>query len=176
MYLLHMLHVEEKLLGTSGDNGSSGSNGGGSSGGPGSSLPSYVEKGEWTVLNGFWRFADTSGNIKVNTWTAAYNPYATAGQQNYDWFRFDINGNMLTGWFTDVDGNRYFLNPLSDGTLGRMMTGWVWIMDEFGVQRCYYFNPNSDGYRGKLLTNTIIEGYTVDANGCWTVDGVVQTK
>ena len=39
MYLLHMLHVEEKLLGTSGDNGSSGSNGGGSSGGPGSSLP-----------------------------------------------------------------------------------------------------------------------------------------
>ena len=57
-----------------------------------------------------------------------------------------------------------------------MMTGWVWIMDEFGVQRCYYFNPNSDGYRGKLLTNTIIEGYTVYSNGCWTFDGVVQTK
>ena len=76
------------------------------------------------MLNGSWRFADTSGNIKVNTWTAAYNPYAVAGQQNYDWFRFDINGNMVTGWFTDVDGNRYFLNPLSDGTLGRMMTGW----------------------------------------------------
>lgn len=83
---------------------------------------------------------------------------------------------MVTGWFTDVAGNRYFLNPLSDGTLGRMMTGWVWIMDEFGVQRCYYFNPNSDGYRGKLLTNTIVEGYTVDADGCWTVNGVVQTK
>ena len=128
------------------------------------------------MLNGFWRFADTSGNIKVNTWTAAYNPYATAGQQNYDWFRFDANGNMMTGWFTDVDGNRYFLNPVSDGTLGKMLTGWVWIADEFGIQRCYYFNPNSDGYRGKLLTNTVVDGYTIDANGCWTIDGVIQVK
>ena len=162
--------------GGGGGGGSSRSVGGSSSGGPGSSLPSYVEKGEWTILNGAWRFVDSTGNAKVNTWTAAYNPYAAAGQQNYDWFRFDANGNMMTGWFTDVDGNRYFLNPLSDGTLGKMMTGWVWIADEFGIQRCYYFNPNSDGYRGKLLTNTVVDGYTIDANGCWTVDGVVQVK
>lgn len=159
-----------------GGGGRSSSAGGSTSGGPGNSLPSYVEKGEWSILNGFWRFTDAFGNLKVNTWTAAYNPYATAGQQNYDWFRFDVNGNMVTGWFTDIDGNRYFLNPISDGTLGKMMTGWVWIADESGVQRCYYFNPNSDGYRGKLLINTVVDGYTVDANGCWTINGVVQVK
>lgn len=157
--------------------GGGGSRGGGrSSGGSGSSLPSYVEKGEWSILNGLWRFTDTSGNLKVNTWTAAYNPYAVAGQQNYDWFRFDTNGNMVTGWFTDIDGNRYFLNPVSDGTLGRMMTGWVWIADESGAQKCYYFNPNSDGYRGKLFINMVVDGYTVDENGCWTINGVVQVK
>lgn len=178
------LTISRKSSGGGGGGSHGGGGGGGSrsvggsssSGGPGSSLPSYVEKGEWTILNGAWRFVDASGNAKVNTWTAAYNPYATAGQQNYDWFRFDANGNMMTGWFTDVDGNRYFLNPVSDGTLGKMLTGWVWIADEFGIQRCYYFNPNSDGYRGKLLTNTVVDGYTIDANGCWTIDGAVQTK
>lgn len=128
------------------------------------------------MINGVWRFADTYGNIKANTWTAAYNPYAGAGQQNYDWFRFDAYGNMLTGWFLDYDGNWYFLNPASDGTQGRMMTGWVWVMDGFGVQRCYYFNPVSDGTRGKMMTNTIVDGYTIDANGCWTVNGIQQIK
>lgn len=164
---------------SSGGGGGSSRGGGGSrssSGGPGSSLPSYVEKGEWSLLNGFWHFTDVFGNLKVNTWTAAYNPYATAGQQNYDWFRFDENGNMVTGWFTDVDGNRYFLNPVSDGTLGKMLIGWVWIADESGAQKCYYFNPNSDGYRGKLFINMVVDGYTVDENGCWTINGVVQVK
>ena len=162
--------------GGGGGGGGGRSSGGSTSGGPGSSLPSYVVKGEWSMLNGFWHFSDASGNACINNWVAAYNPYAVSGQQNYDWFRFDQFGNMLTGWFTDADGSRYYLNPLSDGTLGKMLTGWVWIPDETGVQRCYYLNPNSDGYRGKMLTNTVVDGYTIDANGWWTVDGVVQIK
>lgn len=175
--------------GSSGGSGGGGGGGGGGSrgtvsgsnnangpGGLNSSLPSYVEMGEWTLLNGVWHFVDTAGNMKVNTWTAAYNPYASAGQQNYDWFRFDAYGNMLTGWFLDNDGNWYFLNPISDGTQGMMMTGWVWIMDGFGVQRCYYFNPVSDGYRGKMMTNTIVDGYMIDADGCWTENGIQQIR
>lgn len=61
----------------------------------------------------------------ASKWAAIYNPYAdkTKGQQEYDWFRFDESGYMVTGWFTDVDGNRYYLNPVSDGTQGRMVTG-----------------------------------------------------
>ena len=57
-----------------------------------------------------------------------------------------------------------------------MQTGWLWIPDANGVKRCYYFNPVSDGYRGKLLRNTVIDGSTVNADGVWTVNGVVQTK
>jgi len=77
---------------------------------------------------------------------------------------------------TDPDGNIYYLNPISDNTKGKMQTGWLWIPDANGVKRCYYFNPVSDGYRGKLLRNTVIDGSTVNADGAWTVNGVVQTK
>ncbi|MDO5416356.1 MAG: hypothetical protein Q4F29_04070 [Lachnospiraceae bacterium] len=86
-----------------------------------------------------------------------------AGQQAFDWFYFDEIGNMVTGWFCDADGNRYYLNPIPDGTQGRMCTGWQQIDGKW-----YYFNPISDGYRGKLLTNTITpDGYWVDKNGVW---------
>ena len=57
-----------------------------------------------------------------------------------------------------------------------MQTGWVWIPDANGVSRCYYFNPNSDGTRGKLLKDTTIDGSTVNADGAWVVNGVVQTR
>ena len=34
---------------------------------------------------------------------------------------------MVTGWFTDTDGNEYYLWPESDGTKGHMTVGWQWI-------------------------------------------------
>lgn len=83
---------------------------------------------------------------------------------------------MQTGWVTDTDGNTYYLNPVSDNTRGKMQTGWIWIPDANGVSRCYYFNPNSDGTRGKLLKDTTIDGSTVNADGAWVVNGVVQTR
>ncbi len=186
--------------GSSGGGSSSGGGGGSSSGGGGGggsssgtkgqasgvgpagsasgSLPSYVVTGNWTMVNGQWQFADAAGQQYRNRWAAVSNPYANtaAGQSNFDWFYFDAAGNMQTGWFRDGDGNYYYLNPASDGTRGRMMTGWVWIADEAGVSRCYYLNPVSDGYRGRMLSNTVIDGYTINAQGFWTVNGVVQTK
>lgn len=128
--------------------------------------------------DGNWSFSDANGNTYKNQWAVAYNPYANsaAGQEEYDWFYFDSNGNMLTGWIADADGNYYYLNPLSDGTRGRMLTGWVWIADASGVQKCYYLNPLSDGYRGKMMRNTMIEGSMVNEEGCWVENGVVQTK
>ena len=99
------------------------------------------------------------------------------GQSNYDWFWFDASGKMMTGWHLDADGNYYYLNEASDGTRGRMVTGWFWIKDADGVQRCYYFDPVADtGTRGKMMKNTVVEGYQIDANGHWVVNGVVQTK
>ncbi len=181
--------------GSSGGSHSSGGSSGGSGGGGGSSrkvtvtnsngstapsagLPSYVVKGNWKQTGDKWSFSDASGKAYKNTWAAVENPYANtaAGQSAFDWFRFDETGQMMTGWVTDPDGNIYYLNPISDNTKGKMQTGWVWIPDANGVKKCYYFNPVSDGYRGKLLKNTVIEGSTVNADGAWTVNGVVQTK
>ncbi len=77
------------------------------------------------------------------------------------WYRFDGNGYMVTGWFTDGDGNRYYMNPVDDGTLGMMRTGWQ-IIDG----RSYYFNPQSDGTMGRLYVNTVTpDGYHVGADG-----------
>ena len=134
--------------------------------------------GSWTEVNGQWQFTDSSGQPYKGRWAAVYNPYANIalGQSSFDWFRFDDAGNMVTGWFLDTDGNYYYLNPASDGTRGRMVTGWMWIPDQSGVSRCYYLNPNSDGTRGKMMTNTTAEGYTLNGDGHWTVNGVVQTK
>ena len=110
-------------------------------------LPSYVVTGKW-IQNaaGKWLFTDQKRTY-VNEWAAVHNPYADTlkGQSAFDWFRFDKDGFMVTGWFTDEDGNRYYLSPVSDGTQGRMVTGWQTIDG-----RSYYFQEESNGTRGAL--------------------------
>lgn len=51
--------------------------------------------------------------------------------------------------------------------------GWYWIDGNGdGTAECYYFDS-----RAWLLTNTTTpDGYQVDENGAWVVNGVVQTK
>ena len=47
---------------------------------------------------------------------------------------------------------------------------WQWLDDNRdGVAECYYFGQ--DGY---MAANTEIDGYQVNGDGAWTVDGVVQ--
>lgn len=45
-------------------------------------------------------------------------------------------------------------------------SGWQWIDG-----KSYYFNAD-----GIMAQNTVIDGYTVNADGQWTVNGVVQTQ
>ena len=124
-------------------------------------LPSYVVKGNWGTKNGKWTFTDNKGVAYKNMWAAVYNPYANtaAGQQAFDWFYFDGNGEMVTGWILD-GGRYYYCSPLSDGTQGRMVTGWFQIDGAW-----YYFNPNSDGTRGAMQVNKWIGNDYVGANG-----------
>lgn len=53
-----------------------------------------------------------------------------------------------------------------------MTNTWNWI-DGNGdnVAECYYF-----GADGIMFASTTVEGYTVNENGAWTVNGIVQTK
>lgn len=116
-------------------------------------VPEYVVEGTWIQgADGSWKFTGKDGNAVANQWVAAYNPYAnlTAGQSAFDWFMFDEKGDMITGWYTDANGDTYYLNPTSDNTRGRMMTGW-WLID--GVY--YYFNEAPDGKRGKMLKSAV---------------------
>ena len=106
-----------------------------------------------------------------------YNPYSGAGQEPFDWFWFDASGCMEVGWFTDRDGSRYYLWPVSDGAMGRMVTGWQWIQGEDGTWRRYYFHTISDGTKGHMYrSGAAPDGGMVNENGEWVVDGAVQIK
>lgn len=49
---------------------------------------------------------------------------------------------------------------------------WQWLDGNGdGISECYYFGQ--DGY---LVTNSVIDGYHIDGNGAWIVEGVVQTQ
>ena len=90
-----------------------------------------------------------NGHVLTNEWVAAVNPYATGNQAAFDWFAFDKNSVMITGWYTDPkDGRRYYLSPVADNTLGHMVVGYQYIN---GVW--YYFHNISDGTRGHLIVN-----------------------
>lgn len=65
-----------------------------------------------------------------------------------------------TGWWYQNDDGSY---PVS---------GWQWIDgNDDGIAECYYFDSN-----GYCLMNAVApDGSSVDVNGAWTIDGVVQT-
>lgn len=75
----------------------------------------------------------------------------------------------FAGQWEQVGDNWKYKND--DGTY--LTRTWAWIDDDNdGVSECYYFNPS-----GYLLRNTKSpDAYTVNENGEWVVDGVVQTK
>ena len=146
---------------------SSGSSGGSSSGGGGGGSsrsvigsamsPNSDSAGTWIQDSTGWWYQNKDGSYPAACWQLlTYNGTS-------EWYHFDEKGYMQTGWFTDTDGNRYYLHAVSDGTRGRMYTGWN-LID--GVW--YYFNPASDGTKGSLFMNRQTpDGYRVDASGAW---------
>lgn len=82
---------------------------------------------------------------------------------------------MRTGWFQDPDGSYYYLNSASDGTRGKMLTGWHWCRMA-RPQKMLLFQPASDGTRGKMLSGTVVDGNLLNTDGAWVIDGVVQTR
>ena len=132
-------------------------------------VPDYVVEGSWKAVgDGRWRLGSPDGTDYAGTWVPAYNPYANAnnGQRVFDWFLFDAEGYLVTGWYTDEQGNTFYLNQSVDNTQGAMFFGWNIIDGKY-----YYFNEEPDGSRGKLYRNTTTpDGYYVDENGVW--DGI----
>ena len=112
--------------------------------------------GSWVQDAGGWMYIFNDFR-PVFQW--GYLPYGG----KFAWYYFDQNGYMMTGWYTDASGRTYYLNPVSDGTRGRMMTGWNQIDGKW-----YYFSMEEGSENGMLLKNTTTpDGYKVDADGVW---------
>lgn len=72
----------------------------------------------------------------------------------------------LAGW--EQEGTNWKYND--NGTYAA--NGWKWIDgNNDGIAESYYFDSN-----GILAKNTTIEGYTVNADGAWVVEGKIQTQ
>lgn len=64
------------------------------------------------------------------------------------------------GWWYQKDDGSWYANC------------WEWIDGNGdGVAECYYFTP--DGY---LVVDGIVDGYSVNADGAWMENGVIQRK
>ncbi len=73
----------------------------------------------------------------------------------------------FAGW--EQEGTNWKYND--NGTYAA--NGWIWIDgNNDGIAESYYFND-----AGYMLVNTTTpDGYTVNADGAWTVNDVVQTQ
>ncbi len=111
----------------------------------------------WVEQAGKWKYYGADGAVQKG-WL----------QSGKDWYYLDGDtGVMRTGWLQTGDGAWYFLNPVSDGQQGKMLTGWQWI-DGYA----YYLGVATGSEEGKLLVQTVTpDGYRVDASGRWTDAG-----
>ena len=159
-----------------GSSGGSGGSGGSSGGGSGSfkvsssfsgqvlGVDRSLSGGQWMQDEKGWWYKRADGSYPKNSW--GYEAY---NGKSY-WYYFLDSGYMATGW-VDVNGSKYYLFPNSDGWKGRMLTGWQWIDGN-----CYYLDSQGQN-EGALYRNTTTpDGYAVDAEGRWVVNGVVQKK
>lgn len=158
--------------GSSSGSGSSGGGGGGGSSSGGFGKPSVsggnvgqvlgVERslagGQWMQDGTGWWYKKLDGSYPKNNW----------GNEDYNgktyWYYFLDSGYMATGWI-ELNGSKYYLFPNSDGWKGRMVTGWQWI-DGY----CYYFEEGGAN-QGRLYRNEKKDGYQLDSEGRWTVNG-----
>ena len=157
---------------SSGSGGSGGSSGGGSGSFKVSSsfsgqvlgVDRSLSGGQWIQDEKGWWYKRADGSYPKNSW--GYEAY---NGKSY-WYYFLDSGYMATGW-VEVNGSKYYLFPNSDGWKGRMLTGWQWIDGN-----CYYLDPQGQN-EGALYRNTTTpDGYAVDVEGRWVVNGAVQKQ
>lgn len=140
-------------------------------------LYKYKQIRQWTYENG-WVYKNPQGDYAKGWAQLSWNG-------KVDWYFFDNNGKMKSGWIFN-SGKWYYLNEKSDskGYYGTMLTGWQQVkycnktdwyyFDKSGAMRTgwiqlggkwYYLNEKSDskGYCGAMLTGT----HKLMRNGKW---------
>ena len=83
--------------------------------------------------------------------------FLLSGTAQADW----VKGESKNAWWFDFGNGDYF------------KSSWQWIDgNQDGIAECYCFDEN-----GWMYENTTTpDGYTVNENGAWTVNNIVQTK
>ena len=140
--------------------------------------------GEWKAVNGKW-FYEKEGK-PVKDWIKDKGNWFYLSQDsgemllgsqeikgvNYYFQNKNeaVEGAMARGWHQDSKGAyRFYDNREGSPTEGQELRGWQWI-DGY----CYYFEEEGEK-KGILLQNGMSkDGYTVNEEGQWTVNGVVQ--
>ena len=140
--------------------------------------------GEWKAVNGKW-FYEKEGK-PVKDWLMDKGNWYYLSQDsgemllgsqeikgvNYYFQNKNeaVEGAMVRGWHQDSKGAYHFYdNREGSPTEGQELRGWQWI-DGY----CYYFEEEGEK-KGILLQNGMSkDGYTVNEEGQWTVNGVVQ--
>ena len=141
--------------------------------------------GEWKAVNGKWFYEKEGKPIKdwlmdKGNWfyLSQDSGAMLLGSQeikgaNYYFQNKNeaVEGSMARGWHQDSKGAyRFYDNREGSPTEGQELRGWQWI-DGY----CYYFEEEEGEKKGILLQNGISkDGYTVNEEGQWTVNGVVQ--
>ncbi len=135
----------------------------------------------WQSSGGYWWYQNADGSYPTNAWKAIGGA----------WYYFDMAGWMTTGWVNDGTG-WYYMNPsgamttgwVNDGTgwyhmgsSGTMTTGWlndtgIWYyLTGSGLMHTGWLYDSGAWYymigSGAMATSTVIDGYTIDANGVW---------
>lgn len=140
--------------------------------------------GEWKAVNGKW-FYEKEGK-PVKDWLMDKGNWYYLSQDSGEMllgsqeikgvsYYFQnkneaVEGSMVRGWHQDSKGAyRFYDNREGSPTEGQELRSWQWI-DGY----CYYFEEEGEK-KGILLQNGSTKGgYTVNAEGQWTVNGVVQ--
>ena len=143
--------------------------------------------GAWEInpVTGRWSFV-LQGGLPLNNKWAKIQYSNDKGKLATDWYRFDKQSSLITGWYRDEssgkwyymseeagkkngvmqigwlykDGKWYYLDPV----VGEMYVGWHMIGDKW-----YYFSVGNDGrpYGSLYISETTPDGYKVNHDGEW---------
>lgn len=103
------------------------------------------------------RLSSNENSSSTNTTSSLSTSLSQGWQQlSGNWYFIGPDGSKQTGW-QKVDGRWYYMNE--DGI---MQTGWLKSATN---GKLYYLNPVSNGYKGAMITNAVGEGYRIGSDG-----------
>lgn len=134
------------------------------------------DKADWQKDSKGWWVKNDDGSYPKDEWKKINN----------NWYFFNKEGYMSTGWVQIKDA-WYYLDNTDTENGGKMNTGWKYIGEQwyyFGIEegemqgkmstgwkyisgKWYYLNPEAGANNGKMLFNTVVDGYTLGPDGAW---------